>query len=220
MSIVALCVLPLGSLNAAFIAPVLETVDDPRCDPISGAPPEELGTGFVRPERIASSAVLTPLRACVADNGIPGDDWLVSITNLSGRRWVNLGFIADVGNTVGNADGLYGGVADVFRIDTAVANAPLVAESINPDLIFQVGETWTFIVNDFVVTAGPAGPPVFGSVGVGPFSAVNPRSNASIVVLDPSGVLDPNPIPEPTTVVMFAIGLAGIAVRQAKARTH
>ena len=150
-----------------------------------------------------------------------GNDWLVSITNLSGRTFIGVAFVTDVGNTVANADGTYGPAnglgfaAEVILIDTAGVNRPLVSESRTADGRFEPTETWRFIVNDFLVTTGPLGPPAFSSIGVGPGSVGDTFSNASIVVLDPD---QPPPIPEPSTTGLVLCGgiswIASIAWRK------
>jgi hypothetical protein len=95
-----------------FVA--LPNFDDRPCDvPRIGVEELEVNPAFPRDfsplETIASTAVATPLRACLDALGGDGiaNDWLVTITNLTGRDFVGLAFVADVGNSVGNADGTY-----------------------------------------------------------------------------------------------------------------
>src|SRR5207244_12552070 len=71
--------------------------------------------------------------------GAPNDgianDWTVHMTNVSGQAWTNLFFVADVGATIGNADGTVEDVAaaagvltDAFHIDAGSANPTLITE--------------------------------------------------------------------------------------------
>jgi hypothetical protein len=123
----------------------------------------------------------------------------VTITNLSPIAYTDLFFVADLGNTIGNADGTIFG-QDAFRIDAiGPTNANLLFESIAADGIFDPTESWTFLLSDFLVTTGPPGAPFFGSLGVA--GATSGSSNASIVA---------NPVPIPATFWLFGSALAFI----------
>ncbi|MDB5326842.1 MAG: hypothetical protein JWM57_2411 [Phycisphaerales bacterium] len=145
------------------------------------------------------------------DIGVPNDgianDWNVHMTNVSGQSWANLFFVADLGATVGNADGKVEDVAnaasvftDAFRIDALGSNANLLSESISSDGIFEPGEEWEFGVMNFGSGLN-ALPPSFITPGV--FAGSSPMvglggTNASILA---------SPVPEPgvpATIALFA----------------
>ena len=199
-----------GPVSAStIVAPYVELGS---CDAHAITLSEELGNPvgaggtFPADEAILSIAVPAVLSGC-GPFPLASVDWLVTITNLTSTPWVDLFFVGDVGPTglpfaFNNVDGMIlGGLA--FAIDTVGVNAPLIAESIAPDLIFSPGETWTFMVLDWdpAVNGGP--PMLFGSIGVGAGSAALP-SNASIVA---------NALPEPATLLILGAGLSWLAAR-------
>ena len=171
--------------------------------------PEELGQGpsaaggpagpFPVDEAISYSSFGIEQGTCgiTADGD---DDWLVKITNQSGKAWVDLFFVANADRTFSNFDGEISELGSensglAMRIDNIDINQPLLSESIDPDLVFQPGETWDFIVLDFTSSSNIK----FDSLGVAHFGG---NSTASIVA---------RPIPEPTTATLLGLGLAGLA---------
>jgi len=77
---------------------------------------------------------------------------LVTITNMGTVALPGLYYVAPGGSTPGtfsNFDGYVNG-AMAMRIDNVGVNKPLVSESMTADGIFQPGETWQFIVQDYV----------------------------------------------------------------------
>jgi hypothetical protein len=178
-------------------------VDDARCDPVLdqtlthelGGPPFAV---WPIDSTIAFGSISAP-PICAAG---PNPNWEVTITNFSPIAYTDLFFVADEGNTIGNADGTIFG-QDAFRIDAiGPTNANLLFESIAADGIFDPFESWTFLVSDFLVTTGPSGAPFFGSFGVAGPTTGGIVSNASIVA---------NPVPIPAAVYLFgsALGLLG-----------
>lgn len=143
---------------------------------------------------------------CVADDGDSFNDFEVLITNLSPHTWTDLFFVADLGNTVGNADGFIAETGQfAFKIDSVGVNPNLIFETTLADGLFTPGETWAFRVSNFVVTTGPA-VPVFGSVGIGTSTL---GSSASI--------LANKVVPLPAAAWLFgsALGLLGWLRRKA-----
>jgi hypothetical protein len=141
----------------------------------------------------------------LAANGI-GLSFEVEITNLSPISYQDLFMVADLETDwfLGNWDGFIQGLP-AMRIDSVGINAPLLFESIAADGIFQAGETWIFLVEEFIDTVLPGRGPHFGSIGVG-FNSPDPfLSNASILA---------NVVPEPTTALLLACGLVGLGVRR------
>ena len=153
----------------------------------------------------------------VPDDGI-ANDWTVHIENVSGRWWTNLFFVADVGATIGNADGIIedmsgapGVMTDAFRIDASGVNANLMSESITADGILEPGEGWEFRVSNFG-TCVNSRPPQLTTPGV--FAGSSPMAafggNSSIVA---------TPLPEPSSMLLLTIaGCALLARRRGSSR--
>lgn len=200
-------------IRTAVAAPIEATyLSGGACDVLPGFVPltHELGEfgGFPIDELIGSFVVAGPV-VCIADDGDVLNDFEVHITNLSPNTWTDLFFVADEGNLVGNADGFVvsaaSGFQHAFKIDSVGINPNLIFESIAADGLFVPGETWGFRVSNFVVTSGPAGFPLFGSVGLGTSDGL---SNASI--------LANQVVPLPAAAWLFgsALGLLGWRCRR------
>jgi hypothetical protein len=151
--------------------------EDPRCDIVpSQTLTHELGEQQFFPvnESIAVQVSHATFTVCVPDDGI-ANDWIIQMTNTSGVAWQNLFFVADLGLTIGNADGNMidvvgapGVVTDAFRIDGTVTpgvNNNLLGESGAVDEIFSPGETWRFTVSNYFDPAGTAPAPMFRNPG-------------------------------------------------------
>lgn len=211
----------LFTAQLSYAVPVTGVyLEDPRCDVIPQQTlSHELGDGGFFPinESIQVSASPATFTVCVPNDGIQ-NDWIVMMTNTSGIAWRNLFFVADLGLTVGNADGSVfdavnapGVVTDAFRIDGTVTiglNNNLLGESGPVDEIFQPGETWRFNVSNFVDPAGTAPMPLFRIpakfAGSEPFVAP-PFSTASILAI---------PVPEPTTIAALALPAIALLMRR------
>lgn len=218
----------VGSLMAAelsYAVPVVAVYnEDPRCDPIiSQTLSHELGEQQFFPINESFIPLVTPatFTVCVPDDLIQ-NDWIVQITNTSGQAWQNLFFVADLGLTIGNADGNMidvinapGVTTDAFRIDGTVtlgANNNLLGESGAVDEIFAPGETWRFNVSNYFDPAGTAPPPQFRIpgkfAGSEPF-VMPPFSTASIVA---------TPVPEPSTLFAIVLPAAALLMRRRSRR--
>lgn len=173
---------------------------------------EEFGdpSVFGRTQWIDHVSTFTQLSACPTHDDPQVPNALVLITNLTDRSLTDLFYVADAtlvgfGNTgFSNVDGLASQLttdpplaARAFRIDSEGINRPLVFESIAANNIFEPGETWHFIVQDYFNDLGIA-PDAFFSVGFGDGSDVG-GSSASIVQF----------IPSPGVASM--VGLAGLS---------
>lgn len=170
-------------------------------DPLVFAPDEAIAHGFT-----VTQAVACPM---TDDPTMP--NMMVEITNLTGRFLDHLYYVGDVDTTFSNFDGgafgaaTPGVVGHAFRIDTAGFNRNLAFESLTFDGIFEPGETWRFIVQDYTNAAGIA-PDSFYSIGMAGDSIVHPGSSASIVRMVP--------VPAPGSVVLGLMGVAMLRRRR------
>ena len=151
-SVLVWAVLPA---NAAFVS---ITVSGPTgCDPLSifSAPTaDELGSTFIFPvgEQILFSSSDTTLQACGSTDNPLLPNKLVSIKNLQSFAMPSVFYVASGGSTPGtfsNFDGYVNGV-QAMKIDRLGLNSSLWSESGTSDGIFEPGETWQFIVQDYV----------------------------------------------------------------------
>jgi hypothetical protein len=173
----------------------------------------ELGNAAIFPpsEAVLINIASTTQTCCVPDDGFP-NEFEVTMTNITPFRWSDLYFVVDPGVGIGNVDGLIEditapGFHEAFKIDNLGVNNNLVSGDVNNDLIFDIGEAWTFRITNFVAPANLPPFPTFGSPGVFAFSSLgNPNSNASI--------LANQVVPEPGTVALLALGLPFITTRR------
>ncbi len=214
--ITALC--GLGMSAGALALPVDgRYLEDPRCDdfgPLIAV--EELGTTAVFPtdERIEAISTFTNDTACIGEPDNPSiPNSLVVMTNLTGRAWNDLFYVGDVQTLFTNVDGLATSdeapppdsfLTFAFRIDAIGVNRPLVFESMTADGIFEVGETWHFIIQDYSNSLGlPAH--ALGSPDFAGGSFADPMSSGSIVQFV---------VPTPGTVALGCVALFGVARRR------
>jgi len=186
----------------------VESQDGPQDPLFVEGPWHELGDLFPLDELIVSQFVdETQETACFDGSDNPSlFNVVVSMTNLTPYDWYDVHYVADPETSITNFDGWIGnaGLGDLeeaFKIDWVGINRPLIFESIVADAVFQVGETWEFIIQDYLHPMGPPAP--FDSLGIASLSTGFPPSTGSIIA-----------IPEPMTLVL--LGLGAIALRKRK----
>jgi hypothetical protein len=198
----------LTSLALLLAAPALAVptavshVDLPTCDFLAVPPVvDELGDtpAFPPDERIVAVDFFTGAVACPSTD-TPATNSLISMTNITSFDFVEVWYVADPETIISNVDGLING-EEAFRIDAVGLNTPLIFESITANGIFEAGETWDFIIDDYFNLLGLAADDFF-SVGVGVTSPLGPSSGSIIAR-----------IPEPSTALLAGLGLAILARR-------
>lgn len=154
---------------------------------------DELGTApfFPPDELIQAEFTFVSFPACpqTDDPAIPNA--LLIITNLTGRTLTDLYYVADPHTTISNVDGFGesfaapGIVGQAFRIDQLGMNRSLIAESMNPDGVFEPGETWEILLQDYSNAFGlPAS--ALGSLDFAGASMGDQFSSGSILLAIPA----------------------------------
>ena len=210
LGLLVLLLFPASAFGVAVNGTYVDTTD---CD-LHGTKTfgHELGNiadGFPIDEALAVNVQQSPQLVCVGDDGVP-NEWQVDITNLSSFRYKDLFFVADEDIGIGNMDGTMTDASfsppiptAAFRIDNLGQNNNLIAGDVNANLIFDPGETWQFLVTNFIRISNPFVNPVPALGSIGLFSAssnfINDRSSASVLAIQ-------LPIPEPATSLLLVIG--------------
>lgn len=204
-SIIALLMTTAAS-NVFGMVTTVTHVDIPNCCDFLSVPTtvDELGeVVFPANETITATDTPSLIVACPSqfNNQIASEQ--VSITNLTGRSFNHLWYVADPETTITNKDGLVNG-QHAFKIDSIGLNQNLVFESINANGLFEPGEQWDFVIDGYFNTFGLP-PSQMQSIGVGTFSVGDSDSTGSIIAA---------PVPEPTSGVLAAVALATLFSRR------
>jgi hypothetical protein len=207
-SLALLVALALAAPAGALLVTV-GSADWPICNPLglSGEdiPLDELGNppAFPPDEAISSSVGGTAPSACPSNDG-PLPNVVVSITNLTTKSFPNVWYVGDsaaaLETTLSNTDGqINASFPSAFRIDSVGLNQPLIFESVAYNDAFDPGETWECIIDDYSNMWGlPAS--ALATWGVGWRSMADTIFSGSILV------------PELGTIMLAALGLAGLAL--------
>jgi len=141
---------------------------------------DELGVLFPPDEQIASTFVpwLPYCPPCPANFEGTGAMVTVEITNLTGKSWTDLWYVADPETTLTNHDGWVNGQL-AFKIDAIGANTPLIFESMAFNGIFEPGEKWEFVIQDYTNLNGLGAEQVWS----GGVPSVDPESSGSIIAI-------------------------------------
>ena len=209
---VALCMLMSSSLLA--LPTQVSHIDLPQCDPLSiPSIVDEVGdpiAGFPTNETLQSADLGVANPSCAATDDSLQPDAYVSITNTSGRDYQEVWYVADELTRISNVDGFANGFPfpatsgqEAFRIDNSISdpggvNRPLYFESMIVDGIWQNGEEWRFVLQDYGNLLGlPAS--AIASIGVGNASTDDPTvgalSSGSIIAV----------VPEPASLALLGI---------------
>ena len=197
----------LSALPAVAMPTTVTSSDTGLCD-VLVVPSEvdELGDWLLPPdERIGAleRPLFSPVAACPSSLLFP--DLVVMITNFTSTAFRDLWYVAEPETSLTNEDGLVNGLR-AFKIDAVGINLPLIFESAAVDGIFAPGETWHFIIDDYINSLGLS-PAALGQVGV-PVFPLGKYSSGSIIAV---------PIPEPASAGLLGLGLLALSVARRRA---
>ncbi len=199
IAIVVFIVLILTVSNTSKAVPtIVEYIDGPQDTLYVPRNVHELGNPLLFPDEeliLSSDEGITEHRPCPELDNPQFPNVVVSITNLTNERWAELWYVADPQTYLTNHDGWVNGEL-AFKIDNIGLNTPLLSESISSNLVFEPGETWTFVIQDYINMFGLQ-PSLYGSTGVG-FSNIGDQFS--------SGSIIATPIPTPGASLLVSIG--------------
>jgi len=220
VAVIALLLTTAGQVSA--LPTIVNHFDDPtHCDPLFipslvdeiGDP----GAGFPVDEILSHEDLGITAPVCLPSDLPAIPDALVSITNLSGRDFDEVWYVADRDTTITNYDGFandfaFPGGQEAFRIDRLASDLlglhhPLIAEDATPDGIWEAGETWEFVLQDYGNLAGLP-PDAITSIGVGDASV----DVLGFVASSGSIIAIPSIVPEPGSLVLVLLGMSSLGL--------
>ncbi|MCH2130917.1 MAG: PEP-CTERM sorting domain-containing protein [Pirellulaceae bacterium] len=190
-------------------AQVVHIDDSVHCDPLMiPTNVDEIGDRAIFPpdEILAHDSTRAFSPVCSAHDDPDLADAVVYITNLTQRDFREVWYVADEETSISNWDGFADDVGvsiplpfghESFRIDNKVSDPtgrhhPLLSESLSTDGVWQVGETWGFVLQDYSNKLG-ASADSFMSIGVGTASldiaGIMPSSGSIIAVPEPASIV-------------------------------
>ncbi len=203
---------------------VVHVDSNATCDPLLiPQDVDEIGTipPFPVDESLASTSFPVLFPVCTATDDPLMPEELVLITNLTGRDLTEVWYIANNETRISNFDGYANDIGfaidldnEAFRIDSDIsdpggAHHPLVGESGVLNDIWEAGETWEFILQDYGNLFGLPGS-ALTSIGVG-------DASGGAGVIDSSGSIIAIPqVPEPgsTVLTLLAMSAWGLVPRR------
>lgn len=135
-----------------------------------------------------------------------GVNVLVYMVNNSTFYYYDVYYVADPETDLTNYDEWVGnaGMGDAkkaFRIDYVGDNQPLICEHTAVNGIWEPGEAWEFVIQDYTNTLA-LGAQMFGSLGIAGASAGDTVSSGSILV------------PEPASLSLLVLGALAVTRRR------
>lgn len=134
------------------------------------------------------------------DPGIPNVQ--VNITNMCQVWREELYYVSDPETSLSNFDGFING-EEAFRIDNVGINVPLISESMSPDGVFEPGETWSFIIQDYTNALGILACNLASAGMVGAASGGDPSLSSGSIIT-----------PEPGSIALLALGGLAVLIRR------
>ena len=211
-------IMSIAMESADAVPTTVTSYNQDTCDPLNvpeavdelgrGGPAAGPGYPFPADETIRVAADVTHWTACKSTDDPDMLDALVSITNLTDPKtsFSELWYVGNPNTYLSNVDGivLEQGHEDLgsglaFRIDQEGANHTLISESLGQMGIFEPGETWKFVIQDF--SGGPWADEI-SSIGV----AGGSLAGGGVIAHMSSGSIIGIPIPEPASLALSSVG--------------
>jgi len=218
-TIVSAAAFTLVTSHAYAVPTQVVHIDTPLCDPLFiPTAVHELGDFNIFPtdeSMHASTLTQTAISACPLSDDPTVPNIVIDIRNLSGIDWQEVWYVADPETTISNFDGEaneagFPPLQEAFRIDYDISdpggsNHALLFESMTPDGIWEDGESWQFILQDYVNLSGLAASDI-SSIGVG-------NNSPSLGIKDSSGSIIAIAVPEPASIGLLGLGAATLIRR-------
>lgn len=219
----ATAILTVASSQAYAVPTQMVHFDTAHCDTLFiPTDVHEIGDVAVFPSNEAlfsTNLGQTSGSACPASDDPTVPNAVVDIRNLSGIAWEEVWYVADPDTTISNYDGEandsgFSPIQEAFRIDYDISdpggvNHALISESMTPDGIWEVNESWQFIIQDYSNLSGLSASDL-NSIGVG-------NASANLGINDSSGsIIAVSKVPEPASLALLTIGMAATLTRGRK----